>query len=134
MWKNCYCKFPEWFEPQAQVSWGNWGPIKKCSKGKYVVGVRQRIQANQGDGDDTALNAIRFTCSDNEVLISAEGNWGNWNSYVSNNYGFTGIRLKSESNQGNSNENVYNLIKSNINKWWHSGYCLSGGSIRIERT
>ena len=93
-----------WIEPYAATSWGNWGAIKKCRGSNYVVGVQQRIEAPI-NGDDTALNAIRFTCSDGEVLISAEQYWGGWwskKSTPSNTY-FTGIQLRSESNQGKNN-------------------------------
>ena len=68
--KYIYC-LSVWIKPYAATSWGNWGAIKKCRGSNYVVGVQQRIEAPI-NGDDTALNAIRFTCSDGEVLISAE--------------------------------------------------------------
>ena len=37
-----------------------------------------RIEGKQGSGDDTALNAIRLKCSDDKILISKEGTWGDW--------------------------------------------------------
>ena len=50
-----------------------WGPWKRCRKGTRVKGMKLRIEKNQRTGDDTALNAIRLTCTDGKVLKSKEG-------------------------------------------------------------
>ena len=99
--------FLVWIEPRAHTHWGYWGAVKVCSPGHNVVGAQLRIEPKQGWGDDTALNAIRFTCSNGMVLISAEGNWGDWRGYTkSHSNEFVGIRMRTESSQGNNNKNV----------------------------
>ena len=45
--------------------------------------INHCLHVCQGSGDDdTALNAIRLTCSDGDVLQSAEDPWGDWLQYV----------------------------------------------------
>ena len=61
---------------------GNWGHWDHCSEGHHVMGMNLRIEAKQGSGDDTALNAIRLTCTDGEVLVSAEKQWGDPQEYT----------------------------------------------------
>ena len=81
-----------------------WGPWKRCRRGTRVKGMKLRIEENQRTGDDTALNAIRLTCTDGKVLKSKEGGWGSWQSYIQsdeNRYKYkynriTSVKLRSE--------------------------------------
>ena len=57
---------------------GTWGDWESCAPGHHVIGMWLRIEGKQGSGDDTALNAIRLKCSDDKILISKEGTWGDW--------------------------------------------------------
>ena len=69
--------------PWVEADWGNWGPWKECAAGHHVRGVQLRIEGLlPALHDNTALNAIRLTCSDGEVLVSAEGPWGDWGHVV----------------------------------------------------
>ncbi|XP_028660102.1 vitelline membrane outer layer protein 1 homolog [Erpetoichthys calabaricus] len=49
------------FIPGNGQIWGEWGETSNsCSKG--IRGIQTRIEEPQGDGDDTALNDVRFFC------------------------------------------------------------------------
>lgn len=53
--------------PAAEISsydgiWGDWHNEQICPAGQYVCGLRVRFEHHQGDGDDTALNAVRLKC------------------------------------------------------------------------
>ena len=43
-------------------NWGTWSEPRFCSAGQYVCGMRQKVERNQGNGDDSAMNAIAFYC------------------------------------------------------------------------
>ena len=42
--------------------WGRWSDPVYCPAGQYVCGLRQRVEEDRGNGDDSAMNAIRFYC------------------------------------------------------------------------
>ena len=42
--------------------WGKWHKTAMCPSGQYVCGMRVRIEDQQGDGDDTAMNSVRLQC------------------------------------------------------------------------
>ena len=64
-----------------------------------------KVQASLGYGstlDDTSLNAIRLRCSDNTVLKSLEGQYGDWlpeQTIMPSNY-FNGAKIRQEKFQG----------------------------------
>ncbi|OXA40753.1 Vitelline membrane outer layer protein 1 [Folsomia candida] len=86
--------------------WGNWGAWKDCGTDPYVFsGFQLRVEPNQGEGDDTATNNIRFKCRGNsngttfaDVVEGDGGNfgsWGNW-SLCPALHGICGYRLQFE--------------------------------------
>ena len=80
---------------------GYWGLWKHCSEGHHVMGMRLKIEPSQGRGDDTALNAIRLTCTDGEELVSAEKQWGDPQEYTqSADRTIVGVQLRSEPHLG----------------------------------
>ena len=42
--------------------WGSWTGHKQCPSGQVFCGIQTRVEANQGSGDDTALNGVDFAC------------------------------------------------------------------------
>lgn len=42
--------------------WGTWSDPVYCPQGQYVCGLQQKVEAGQGKGDDTAMNAVAFFC------------------------------------------------------------------------
>ncbi len=43
-------------------SWGVWSDPQFCPDGYYVCGLKQKVEPRQGDGDDSAMNAVAFYC------------------------------------------------------------------------
>ena len=43
-------------------TWGDWRGETFCPLNRYVCGLEQKVEARQGDGDDTALNSVRMLC------------------------------------------------------------------------
>ena len=67
------------------------------------MGMQLRIEPDQGSRDDTALNAIQLMCTDWEVLVSAEQQWGDWKDYtqsLSADTSITAVQLRSEPHLG----------------------------------
>lgn len=42
--------------------WGSWQAWSDCAVGYYVCGLQQRVESDQGGGDDTAVNDIAIRC------------------------------------------------------------------------
>ena len=70
------------------------------------MGMRLKIEPYQRRGDNTALNAIRLTCTDGEELVSAEQQWGDWLDFkwttVDRKRTITAVQLRSEPHLGDS--------------------------------
>ena len=101
----------DWIEPQAATDWGKWGKESRCKDGHHVVGVQLKITIP--GGDDTALNAIRFTCSDDAIISSSEGALGSWGSIIkmpTTEY-FKGIQLRTEPDVGSGDDTAANGIR-----------------------
>ncbi len=48
--------------PESSTPWGTWEAPAYCPKNQYICGIEQRVEGKQGDGDDTAMNGLRFYC------------------------------------------------------------------------
>jgi len=46
----------------GEAPWGGWRGATYCPTNHYICGLEQKIEPKQGDGDDTAMNGVRFYC------------------------------------------------------------------------
>uniref|UniRef100_A0A669EDW4 Vitelline membrane outer layer 1 homolog b n=1 Tax=Oreochromis niloticus TaxID=8128 RepID=A0A669EDW4_ORENI len=99
------------------MPWGEWGHwSRKCPKG-VICGLRTRVEASQGSGDDTAVNGIRLYCFDpsskrRTTVQSAVGSWGDWTAVKSCASGYLdSFMLRVESSQGEGDDTSVNNIK-----------------------
>jgi hypothetical protein len=46
----------------SNTGWGTFRGKVQCPAGTAVCGVKTRVEANQGSGDDTALNGLQYAC------------------------------------------------------------------------
>ena len=60
---DLFCKSGQKLSAPTETSFGDWVPHLRCPPGQGVVGLQVRMEAKQGDGDDTALNGVRMVCS-----------------------------------------------------------------------
>lgn len=113
----------QWIESTRVTNWGYWGGDDFCPDGSYVTGFNLKIEDNQRNGDDTALNAIRLICTNlvgifQKEIVSEEGPWGYYRGrrYCPNGLA-NGFELRSESFQGGRRDDTaavdFNLICAN---------------------
>jgi hypothetical protein len=89
-----------------------------CLEGYFVNKVISRVEAPQGTGDDTALNALSFICKDpvtsyesNSVVLS-NTIWGDWVSWVEVQGKYVcGGQVRFESSQGDEDDTALNRIR-----------------------
>lgn len=43
--------------------WGDWASMHSCAKGSFLTAAKVRVEAPQGEKDDTAANDVVFQCS-----------------------------------------------------------------------
>jgi hypothetical protein len=53
---------PEPISPPGPGLWGTWHGPAFCPDNHYVCGIEQKVEPQQGNGDDTAMNAVRVYC------------------------------------------------------------------------
>lgn len=118
--------------------WGNWGDKtseEKCTDGNFIYAFRQRVEARQGNGDDTALNSVEFACARanlrrrnsrtienrpdqkiDHLAFNKAGPWGTWSDWVfcPENTFLVGFQLKVEPRQGDGDDTGANGFR---------GYC-----------
>ena len=100
-------------------NWGVWGSWEYCPNGGFATSFKQRVEANQGGGDDSALNGICLICSQGGVICSTVGPWGSWAESSTCSSGFNAFNLKSEEEQGGWDDSAANEVIL---------YCSSSGA------
>ncbi|XP_067279603.1 vitelline membrane outer layer protein 1 homolog [Pseudorasbora parva] len=60
--------------------WGDWTRDKFCPSG-YLTAFQLRVEPYQRSGDDTAVNNVRFKCTDGTVLEGDGTSWGDWGEW-----------------------------------------------------
>jgi hypothetical protein len=53
---------PEPISPPGPGLWGTWHGPAFCPDNHYACGIEQKVEPQQGNGDDTAMNAVRVYC------------------------------------------------------------------------
>jgi len=61
---------------------GFWGSGAKCPEGSYVSGAKLKVMSLDEKGDDSALNALSFRCTDGTEVRTAEGPAGAWTAWA----------------------------------------------------
>ena len=96
------------------TNWGTLGAVEYCPFGSYVKAARIRIEAAQGTGDDSGVNAVELECQrqgSNQVvrkIRSSQTFYGEWRERFSCNDGFVkGGRLRSEDDLGTGRLNQW---------------------------
>ncbi|XP_071172780.1 vitelline membrane outer layer protein 1-like isoform X1 [Mytilus edulis] len=88
---------------------GNWKGLITCgSAGKFLTAFSLQVQSNQGNGDDTAANSVKFQCRNlNSVSrshsIGDHGFWGSygaWSLSCAKGSAICGLRTKLQRPQG----------------------------------
>ncbi|SFD40942.1 hypothetical protein [Pseudoalteromonas denitrificans] len=106
-------------EATNATPWGVWGSPQFCESDQYVTGFKVKIESQQGDGDDTALNAIQLTCESGgwnrtkKYISSSQSAWGTWSSLGAcsgNDVRFNGYDFRVEAEQGSDDDTAANDI------------------------
>ena len=74
--------FKKYIASDRVTRWGNWYSAQFCPNGSYVKGFGLKVEKPQGLGDDTALNAIKLICDDNENTVLWSDRQENDNKYI----------------------------------------------------
>jgi hypothetical protein len=98
-----------------QGIWGSWREGKNCQNGTYATAFKLKVEGGQGNGDDTAANSVKFSCSNGaEIEASGGGAWGSWTTnWVTGwpNSAICGVRAKFEGNQGKGDDTALNNLE-----------------------
>jgi len=143
----------------SEGHWGTWREPVWCPEGTWAAGFSQRVEADQGGGDDSALNSVRLHCRSRNggtitTISSHEGWWGDWSDplYCQGEEYIRSALLRVEPDQGGGDDSAATdfrpacetgpLVAPNGLKWGtysniNAGTCPNGTavcglSIRLE--
>ncbi|KAM4039429.1 vitelline membrane outer layer protein 1 homolog [Anomaloglossus baeobatrachus] len=83
----------------AVAPWGVWKPARYCNCG-ILSGFTLSVEPNQKEGDDTAVNNIKFQCTDKGQVEGRGlywGEYGDWSETCAK--GICGLRTKVQGNE-----------------------------------
>jgi hypothetical protein len=110
------CKSPsgvtEWIMSHEGI-WGDWREPAECV-GSYLWSAQMKVESPQGKGDDTAANAVKFSCSGGGTITApGEQRWGSWNDWQScpPNSAVCGFAIQLEDRQGNGDDTAMNGMR-----------------------
>lgn len=126
--KVVYCSISKWSE-QTIVDlntgiWGNWKSTVMCPTGYFINAVQAKVEANQGSGDDSALNALRIRCKHPLVQTAPQelsleyGGWGSWGKWLEfpSSY-ICGGQVRFQWNQGSGDDTALNGVRFRFCKY-----------------
>uniref|UniRef100_A0A8C5MBE6 Vitelline membrane outer layer protein 1 homolog n=1 Tax=Leptobrachium leishanense TaxID=445787 RepID=A0A8C5MBE6_9ANUR len=97
--------------------WGDWGTMEKCPAGTRAAAFSLKVEREQGNGDDTALNGISLYCVNTnfqvvKTITSSVGQWGDWKpvQWCPSGY-LQAFCLRVEGSQGRGDDTAANNIK-----------------------
>ncbi|XP_053287661.1 vitelline membrane outer layer protein 1-like isoform X1 [Pleuronectes platessa] len=92
--------------------WGEWSNPQYCHTG-VLTSFQLRVEGQQGRGDGTAANNIRFRCSSGHVLEGSGLDWGVYGEWSKNcgHGGICGIETKMEARQGRGDDTTLNDVR-----------------------
>ncbi|KAM8974474.1 vitelline membrane outer layer protein 1 homolog [Pelodytes ibericus] len=95
----------------AQGPWGSWTSPFWCLGG-FLQSFSLKVEPPQRRGDDTAINNIKFKCSDGRHLEGAGLPWGSYGSWSEEcELGICGILTRVEKPQGKGDDTALNDVQ-----------------------
>uniref|UniRef100_A0A8C5MCP5 Vitelline membrane outer layer protein 1 n=1 Tax=Leptobrachium leishanense TaxID=445787 RepID=A0A8C5MCP5_9ANUR len=92
--------YPEHTITSSQGPWGSWTSPFWCHNGNYLTAFTLKVKGSQGHGDNTAVNNIRFSCSDGQLLAGVGHLWGSYGAWSQPcTHGVCGILTKVQGQQ-----------------------------------
>ncbi|XP_053319897.1 vitelline membrane outer layer protein 1-like [Spea bombifrons] len=102
---------PESTITSGEGKWGSWTSPLRCRTG-YLVVFSLKVERPQGPGDDTAVNNIKFRCSDNGVIEQTGLPWGSYGPWSRTcQKGICGMVTKVEAPQGGGDDTALNDVQ-----------------------
>uniref|UniRef100_A0A8C6Y536 DPH-type MB domain-containing protein n=1 Tax=Naja naja TaxID=35670 RepID=A0A8C6Y536_NAJNA len=82
--------------------YGHWSGVRWCPRNGILRSFQLKVEPEQGAGDDTAVNNIRFRCSNGLQLEEAGGPFGEYSEWSTpcERGGICGLQTKQEPYQG----------------------------------
>lgn len=96
-----------------KTDWGTWSNFQNCPSKSFAIGFRIRVESDQGNGDDTALNEIELICNDEDetAINGAAGSWGDWSKELGCEQGFIGFQMNQQEDQRGMDNTAANGLK-----------------------
>jgi hypothetical protein len=116
---HCFDHAGNWVESFTPHygNWGDWHQSATCPWGTYATAFALKVEPQQGRGDDTGANSVKFNCSNGTVIeASGGGGWGSWtSSWVTDTNpwpsAICGVRVKFEGWQGTGDDTALNDLE-----------------------
>ncbi|WP_122266596.1 metallophosphoesterase [Pseudomonas syringae] len=97
-----------------EAGWGDWTAIVRCPSGKAVDGFQLKMEAHQGNGDDTAVDSVRLVCEGDQYIAAPyDTNYGVWRKTYRCPTGMvaTGFETRVEIYQGSDDDSALNGMR-----------------------
>lgn len=93
-------------------SWGSWSEPLWCPGTSFLVAFSLRVEPFKFPGDNTAVNNVRFRCSDGVELEGpglSWGDYGDWSNSCSK--GVCGLQTKIQKPRGLRDDSALNDVR-----------------------